>query len=96
VVLDVAGLIREAVLGQSAYDPNDAISPLEKTKALAALSLSLHRTILRLLEEGAAYEGLDIEPARHALLTLRNSGPEDVEARALDVERLIAALGREG
>jgi hypothetical protein len=30
------------------------------------------------------------------LLALRNSGPADVEARARDVERLIAALGTEG
>jgi len=93
VVLDVAALVRETLLGQSAYDPNDAVSPLEKTKALAALSLSLHRTILRLLEEGAAYEELDIAAARHALFSLRNSGSADVEARALNVERLIAALG---
>ena len=95
VVLDVAALLRETLLGQSAYDPNDAVSSLEKTRALAALSLALHRTVLQLLEEGAAYEALDISAARHALLALRNSGPADVEARARDVERLIALLGTE-
>lgn len=96
VVLDVAALVRETLLGQSAYDPNDAVSSLEKTRALAVLPLALHRTVLRLLEEGAAYEGLDIGAARHALLALRNSGPADVEARARDVERLVGALGTEG
>jgi V/A-type H+-transporting ATPase subunit A len=95
VVLDVAALLRETLLGQSAYDPNDAVSSLEKTRALAALSLALYRTVLQLLEEGAAYEALDISAARHALLALRNSGPADVEARARDVERLIALLGTE-
>jgi V/A-type H+-transporting ATPase subunit A len=50
VLLDLARLAREAVLGQSAYDPNDASSPIPKTYQLIRLMVALHRKAGTLLK----------------------------------------------
>jgi V/A-type H+-transporting ATPase subunit A len=90
LLLDAARVTRESVLGQSAYDPNDATSPVEKTYALARLADALYRTALTRIEGGAAYETLDLAPAQRALAALRRAAPGDVPARTAAADQVIA------
>ena len=96
LVLEMARLVREAVLAQSAYDPNDARSSVLKTWRLATLARDLLRAARGALESGVAFERLDLAPARRALRALRPAGEEELEARVAEAVSAIAALGRPG
>jgi V/A-type H+-transporting ATPase subunit A len=89
LVLETAWTLREAVLGQSAYDPKDAVSSAEKTYRLAALANRLHRAATEALSAGASFETLRLAPARQEILALRDAGPEEMGDRA---ERAAAAV----
>jgi V/A-type H+/Na+-transporting ATPase subunit A len=93
LVLDLARLAREAVLGQSAYDPNDASSPVTKTYQLARLLVLLHDRAVALLAEGVPLSSLDFDAARRALFALRDGAPDEVSLRVAPVEAAIGALG---
>jgi V/A-type H+-transporting ATPase subunit A len=93
LLLEVAALLREAVLGQSAFDPNDASSPVGKTYRLALLAHALYRRGLAALAAGAGFDTLDLSAARRALAGLRRTAPAEVETAAAAVEQIIAALG---
>jgi V/A-type H+-transporting ATPase subunit A len=82
LLLEAARVVRETVLGQSAYDPNDAYSPLEKTYRLAALAHLLYRTGLRALDAGTPIERIDLGPARRALASTRRASPAEFAAAA--------------
>jgi V/A-type H+-transporting ATPase subunit A len=60
LLLEAARIVRETVLGQSAYDPHDAASPVEKTYRLATLADALYRAALAALDAGVAFESLDL------------------------------------
>jgi V/A-type H+-transporting ATPase subunit A len=96
LLLECARLVRETVLAQSAYDPNDAASPVEKTWRLTVLADALYRTGLAALDAGAAFESLDLASVGRALAALRRSPPADVAARAAAAEASVAALARAG
>lgn len=92
LLLEVARTIRETVLGQSAYDPNDALSTLEKTHQLAALALDLHRLGRRALAAGRAFEQLDLTAIRRVLTRLRGAAAADVSARAAEARAALELL----
>jgi V/A-type H+-transporting ATPase subunit A len=96
LLLEAAQVVRESVLGQSAYDPNDATSSLEKTYRLASLARALYRAGLAALDGGAALETLDLGGARSALAALRRAGPVDLEARAAEAAAVIERVGPAG
>jgi len=89
LVLESARLVQETVLGQSAYDPNDAFSPVAKTYRMASLAVALHRRALQLLEKGGRFEQLDLGPARRALSALRTAAPDALEALYAAAEAAI-------
>ncbi|HEX9610452.1 MAG TPA: V-type ATP synthase subunit A [Gemmatimonadales bacterium] len=91
LLLDTAQVVRESVLSQSAYDPDDAISTVEKTYRLASLARGLYRAGLAALEAGAALDTLSLAPARAALAALRRAPASEVGARAA-----VAAAAIEG
>ncbi len=93
LILDSAHTMRELVLGQNAYDPNDAISSVEKTYRLAVLARDLFRAARGLLLAGTSFDDLDLRSARHALAAVRSAPYAEVEARALEAAAVIAALG---
>ncbi len=93
LLLEVARTIRETVLGQSAHDPNDALSTLEKTHRLAALALGVHHAGRRALETGRAFEQLDLATPRRLLAALRRARADDVAARAAEVQAALEAVG---
>jgi V/A-type H+-transporting ATPase subunit A len=82
LLLEVAALVRETVLGQSAYDPHDACSSVAKTYRLAALAHTLYRQGLAALDRGAAFDTLDLAPSRRALIAVRRGPPDQLDALA--------------
>ena len=93
LLLEAARLLREAVLGQSAYDPNDAASPVEKTFRLAALAHAFHDRGLAALDTGKPLEQLELGVARQALLAARRAGPDTLATCLTDAESAIAKIG---
>ncbi|HUL70936.1 MAG TPA: V-type ATP synthase subunit A [Gemmatimonadales bacterium] len=93
LLLESARLIQELVLGQSAYDPNDAFSPVRKTYRLVSLALGLHRRALAALERGTRFEHLELGPARRVLAGVRNAAPDEFEAREAEARQAIEGLG---
>jgi V/A-type H+-transporting ATPase subunit A len=96
LLLEAARVVRETVLGQSAYDPNDAYSPVEKTYQLAALAHALYRAGLQALDSGTPIERIDLGPARRALAATRRAAPAEFAARAAEAAVAVAALGGGG
>lgn len=80
LVMDVAGLVRELLLRQSAFHEHDASSSKQKTYGLAkAIGLG-HRSARAAIGAGKAVEREQLEPLRRALQELRDSADESVEA----------------
>ena len=96
LTLEAAAVIRESVLAQNAYDANDAVSGVDKTYRLASLARALYRAGLAALDAGAAFERLELGPARRALAALRRAAPAELAARAAEAETAITALGGVG
>jgi V/A-type H+/Na+-transporting ATPase subunit A len=95
LLLETARVVRETVLGQSAYDPNDAYSPVEKTYRLAALAHALYRAGLAALDRGTPIDRIDLARGRNALAAVRRSRPDELEAHAAEADAAVAAIGRE-
>jgi V/A-type H+-transporting ATPase subunit A len=73
LILETARLIREFLIGQSAYDPADASSPITKTWGLAERILRFHREGRDQLQGGAALGSLDLSSVRRELTALRTA-----------------------
>jgi V/A-type H+-transporting ATPase subunit A len=93
LTLESARNVQELLLGQSAYDPNDAASPVGKTYRLAGLVLSLHRAGLAALERQVPFEQLEIGPARRALAGFRGAPAAEADGRAREAETAIGRIG---
>jgi V/A-type H+-transporting ATPase subunit A len=92
LLLASARMVRELVIGQSAFDPNDASSPIAKTHALASLVTRLHRVGKQLLAAGVPLEEIDLPALRRAIAGVRDAAPGAfADARAL-AEAAVAAL----
>lgn len=92
LLLEAAHVVRDAVLAQSAFDPNDAFSPIGKTYRLAALAQALYAAGLAALDKGTAIDRLDLGPARQALAAMRRAPPAEFEARATEAAAVIARI----
>ena len=92
LLLETARIIREAVLAQSAFDPNDAFSSVGKTYRLAALAQQLFTRSNGLLEAGTAIERLELAPARQALASARRAPVAEFDARVADVSNAIEKI----
>jgi V/A-type H+-transporting ATPase subunit A len=92
LTLESARNIQELLLGQSAYDPNDASSTVEKTFRLASMVIATHRHGLEALDGGARFDQLDIGTVRRALAAFRAAPADRVEARLGEAEQAVMAL----
>lgn len=92
LVLAIASLVREHVLGQNAYHPNDATSPLAKTAKLAELAVAALDKADAAIAAGAELDGLPLSTFRRAFAELRNAPEAASAARVADVERAIGGL----
>lgn len=77
LILETARLLREFLIGQSAYDPADASSPVTKTWKLADTIHRFHRASTETLAGGGLMAAIDLVGVRRALSALRAS-PEGV------------------
>ncbi|MCC7380298.1 MAG: V-type ATP synthase subunit A [Deltaproteobacteria bacterium] len=96
LLLAIAAIVRELVLGQSAFDPNDAYSSPEKTIRLARAALDLYDHTKAALAAGASFGELDLSPVRRAIAALRDAPAAEADARADDVAAKIAAVRKRG
>ena len=92
LVLETARALQDLVLGQSAFDPNDACSPLQKTYGLVRHVMALHRAGLAALEAGARFEQLRIDLVRRALAELVGARPDELAERGTAVATAIRQL----
>ena len=92
LVLDVARLAREIVLGQNAFDPIDAFCPPAKTLRLAGLTLAVLDEVGAALDAGGALDRIDLEKARRAIRLVRDAPAEDLGARSSEAARAIEAI----
>lgn len=96
IVLLIGGLLREAVLQQSALSDNDAWCGPDKQAALLAMVLDLHDRALELIARGvpaARIEELDLSDAVRAR---DDVGPGDAAGVLAIADELLARLGGVG
>ena len=92
LLLAVAACVREFVLGQSAFDPDDAFSPPAKTFALANAALRAFDAAAEALAGGTAFADLSFETARRALAALRDAPAVAIEDAHRQMNDAIAAI----
>ncbi len=73
LILETARLLREFLIGQSAYDPADASSPVTKTWKLADTIHRFHRGGVAVLGGGGLMTAIDVPAVRRVLTALRAS-----------------------
>jgi V/A-type H+-transporting ATPase subunit A len=88
-----AAALRELVLGQSAFDPQDAFCPPAKTFALVEATLALVDRARGALARGVAYAEIDLLPAQRAIAALRAAAAHDAQAAAGVARALDAITG---
>jgi V/A-type H+-transporting ATPase subunit A len=94
VVLESARLARELLVAQSAYDPADATSPIEKTHVLVDLILRFYRAAREAVESGRAFSVVDVSRAQRAITRVRqrpDGGDRGERAEAL--KEILGAAG---
>jgi V/A-type H+-transporting ATPase subunit A len=89
LVIEMAALVRDVFLRQSAYDSNDAASPPAKTYALASGCMTLYRTANEALSHELEFGSLKLVAARAALAALRDAPASEVDVR---LKAVLAAI----
>ena len=92
LLLEAARLVRETVLAQSAFDPNDALSPVAKTYRLALLARAAYQAGLAALDRGALFDRLNLTPIRRAIAAVRWSAPGDLDARVTEAQLAVQQI----
>ncbi len=92
LVLEIAAITREELLGQNATDPCDAWSEPGKTHDLAALIAALHRAALAALDGGRALDEIPLDPARRAIASVRGAPAAERPERTRAAESAIVAI----
>ena len=92
LVLAIASMVREHLLGQNAFDRNDAMCSLAKTARLASTAIAALDAADARLVAGTELDELPLAALRRAYAELRRAAPADEDARATELDRLIATL----
>jgi V/A-type H+/Na+-transporting ATPase subunit A len=82
LILETARIIREFLIGQSAFDPADAMSPVTKTFQLVECIRHFHRSASEAIAGGTAMGSLDVVRARRAVASVRAAAGDEVAKRA--------------
>ena len=93
LVLETARVLQDLVLGQSAFEPNDACSPLAKTYGLVRHAIALYGAGLAALEAGARFEQLPLAAVRRALAELVGAPASELAKHGAAVEASIKRVG---
>ena len=94
-LLDAAGLFREVVLVQNAFDPVDASSSLPRTFALARLAYAVYQEGSAALAAGRSLDSLRLSSLRSDLIELRQTPEDEWPGAATALEDRIGALAAE-
>jgi V/A-type H+-transporting ATPase subunit A len=94
ILLEVARIVREHLLGQNAFDPNDASSPVAKTGRMAALAVATLDAANAALDAGAPADELDLAGVRRAFAELRTAPADHRDDAAAAVEQALANIDR--
>ena len=92
LTMEVAELVRDVVLRQSAYDPNDVTSSPHKTYALALGAARLFRAASSALASNTNLASIPISAARAALIAVRDAPAADLDVRVADLDAVIARV----
>jgi V/A-type H+-transporting ATPase subunit A len=92
LILAASSMVRQIVLGQSAFDPNDSYSPPDKTHRLARGALDILARGREALAAHATFADLELGPAQRALTALRDAPRAEAGACAEELERRIAEV----
>jgi V/A-type H+/Na+-transporting ATPase subunit A len=92
LLLAAAGALREFVLGQSAFDPNDAFSVPAKTFALADAAVRTFDAGAEAVARGVTFADLSFDSVRRALANLRDASSSDAELARVRVGDAIGAM----
>ncbi|HVX39399.1 MAG TPA: hypothetical protein VHB25_07475, partial [Gemmatimonadaceae bacterium] len=92
LTIEVAELVRDVVLRQSAYDPNDMSSPPGKTYALTSRCARLYRVASKALDGGRSLAAIPLGELRVALAAMRDAAAADLDARAADFDTILARI----
>jgi V/A-type H+-transporting ATPase subunit A len=93
LLMQIASIVRETVLRQNAFHPNDCVSSVRKTHGMAAAAVALHRAARRALDAGVSFDALDVDAARRALVALRDALEDRVDELAAVALREAEAVG---
>ncbi len=96
VVLEIARMVREHLLGQSAFDEHDAYSTVDKTALMARLAVAALEAAEGAVAAGAAATELDLSGLRRAFAELRRSATADLPAVSAQVTAAIDWVTRAG
>ncbi len=92
LLLEAARLVRDHVLGQSAYDPNDALSTLTKTFLLASLAREVLTAGTRALAAGRSFEQLELTGITRLMAELRSAPIGELDARAAALRQALEGV----
>jgi V/A-type H+/Na+-transporting ATPase subunit A len=92
LVIEIASLVRDHVLGQNAFHPDDACSSLTKTARLAGLAISALDAADAALVAGGELAALPLTGFRRAFAALRSAPASAYAARSAEVERALGGL----
>ena len=91
-VMNVAWIVRDVLLRQSAFQPNDARSTVDKTYAMASAAVLAGQKGREALARGIPTGRLDLERVREALVALRDAPDADVTDRSRDARNAALAV----
>jgi V/A-type H+-transporting ATPase subunit A len=92
LVMEIAATAREVLLRQNAYHAHDAISSVHKTHALASAAVAALRAGRAALAAGVPLADLELDPARRALVRLRDAPEPEVAAKAREAMAAAEAI----
>jgi V/A-type H+-transporting ATPase subunit A len=93
LALAIASIVREHVLGQNAFDPNDAMSSLAKTRDLAAGSLEAFDRATAALEHARSLDELPLADVRRAIAELRRASSATYAACHAELATVLGRIG---
>ncbi|MGB5696557.1 MAG: V-type ATP synthase subunit A [Polyangiales bacterium] len=92
LVLEGARIAREFLIGQNAFHPHDAFSSVIKTYHLARLLWEFMRAGEAALEEGIAFDHLDLAGVRVTFGSVKTAAPEELDAQISKAEETIRGM----
>jgi V/A-type H+/Na+-transporting ATPase subunit A len=95
VTLAGAAAVRELVLGQSAFDAEDAFCAPARTFALASATLELVARARSALARGAAFSEIDLAPAQRSIAALRSAPAAEQPRCAAGIALALDAIAPE-